>query len=227
MTAYLMTVAMGIPLSGWLAERLGARRVFCLAIAIFTAASLLCALSQDLTMLTLSRVLQGAGGAMMVPVGTLVVLRGTPEEGAAAGHGLPRVARAAGTGPRAAGGRRADDVPVLALDLPGQPPPGRWPRSWPPCASCRPPPATGTRRLDWLGLALTTAGRGRRWWWAWSSPAAIPGVPWRPLSIAAGLLSLAGGRAVDAAGAHTRCSTCPSSRPGRSGRRPPAALSTA
>ena len=80
MTAYLMTVAMGIPLSGWLAERLGARRVFCLAIAIFTTASLLCALSQDLTMLTLSRVLQGAGGAMMVPVGSLVVLRGTPKK---------------------------------------------------------------------------------------------------------------------------------------------------
>lgn len=80
MTAYLMTVAMGIPISGWLAERLGARRVFCAAIAIFTVASLLCALSQDLTMLTLSRVLQGAGGAMMVPVGTVVVLRGTPKE---------------------------------------------------------------------------------------------------------------------------------------------------
>ncbi|MFF1828264.1 MFS transporter [Paenarthrobacter sp. NPDC058040] len=79
MTAYLVTVAMGIPLSSWLAERLGARRVFCLAIAVFTAASLLCAVSQDLTMLTLSRVAQGAGGAMMVPVGTLVVLRGTPK----------------------------------------------------------------------------------------------------------------------------------------------------
>ncbi|MFJ5957633.1 MFS transporter [Paenarthrobacter sp. NPDC092416] len=79
MTAYLVTVAMGIPLSSWLAERLGARRVFCLAIAIFTVASLLCALSTDLTMLTLSRVAQGAGGAMMVPVGTLVVLRGTPK----------------------------------------------------------------------------------------------------------------------------------------------------
>ncbi|MET4136203.1 MFS transporter [Pseudarthrobacter sp. PvP090] len=80
MTAYLLTVAMGIPLSGWLAERFGARRVFCLAIATFTVASLLCALSQDLTMLTLSRVLQGAGGAMMVPVGTLVVLRGTAKK---------------------------------------------------------------------------------------------------------------------------------------------------
>ena len=79
MTAYLLTVAVGIPISGWLAERFGARRVFCLAIGVFTAASLACSLSQDLTMLTLSRIAQGAGGAMMVPVGTLVVLRGTPK----------------------------------------------------------------------------------------------------------------------------------------------------
>ncbi|MBT2584740.1 MFS transporter [Arthrobacter sp. ISL-95] len=79
MTAYLVTVAMGIPLSSWLAERFGARRIFCLAISVFTVASLLCAISTDLTMLTLSRVAQGTGGAMMVPVGTLVVLRGTPK----------------------------------------------------------------------------------------------------------------------------------------------------
>lgn len=79
MTAYLVTVAMGIPLSSWLAERFGARRIFCTAISVFTIASLFCAVSTDLTMLTLSRVAQGAGGAMMVPVGTLVVLRGTPK----------------------------------------------------------------------------------------------------------------------------------------------------
>ncbi len=79
MTAYLVTVAMGIPLSSWLAERFGARRIFCLAISVFTIASLLCAVSSDLSMLTLSRVAQGMGGAMMVPVGTLVVLRGTPK----------------------------------------------------------------------------------------------------------------------------------------------------
>ncbi len=54
MTAYLVTVAMGIPLSSWLAERFGARRIFCLAISVFTIASLLCAISTDLTMLTLS-----------------------------------------------------------------------------------------------------------------------------------------------------------------------------
>jgi len=46
MTAYLLTVAVGIPISGWLAERFGARRVFCLAIAVFTVASLACSLSQ-------------------------------------------------------------------------------------------------------------------------------------------------------------------------------------
>ena len=49
MTAYLVTVAMGIPLSSWLAERFGARRIFCLAISVFTIASLLCAVSTDLT----------------------------------------------------------------------------------------------------------------------------------------------------------------------------------
>ena len=79
MAAYLLTVAVGIPISGWLADRFGARRVFCLAIAVFTGASLACSLSQDLATLTLSRIAQGTGGAMMVPVGTLVVLRGTPK----------------------------------------------------------------------------------------------------------------------------------------------------
>jgi EmrB/QacA subfamily drug resistance transporter len=77
MTAYLITLAAGIPVSGWLAGRLGARTVFCSAIAIFTVASGLCALSTSLPMLTAMRVLQGLGGAMMVPVGRLVVLRAT------------------------------------------------------------------------------------------------------------------------------------------------------
>ncbi|MET3721978.1 MULTISPECIES: MFS transporter [unclassified Arthrobacter] len=75
MTAYLITLAVGVPISGWLAERYGARKVFTAAIAIFTVASLLCALSPNLTFLCLARMLQGAGGAMMVPVGRLLVLR--------------------------------------------------------------------------------------------------------------------------------------------------------
>ncbi len=77
MTSYLVTVAVGIPVSGWLTDRFGGRRIFMIAIAVFTLASVLCAVSTDLTMLCLVRVLQGIGGAMMVPVGRLVVLRHT------------------------------------------------------------------------------------------------------------------------------------------------------
>ncbi|MGA7204348.1 MAG: MFS transporter [Specibacter sp.] len=75
MTAYLITLAVGIPISGWLAERYGARRVFTTAIAVFTLASLLCAVSPNLAFLCGARMLQGMGGALMVPVGRLVVLR--------------------------------------------------------------------------------------------------------------------------------------------------------
>jgi EmrB/QacA subfamily drug resistance transporter len=75
MTAYLLTLAIGIPVSGWLADRFGTRRIFTLAIVIFTVASALCALSTTLPMLVAMRVLQGIGGAMMVPVGRLAVLR--------------------------------------------------------------------------------------------------------------------------------------------------------
>jgi EmrB/QacA subfamily drug resistance transporter len=75
-TAYLLTVAVMIPLSGWLSDRFGARRVFCVAIVVFTLASVLCAGSQTLWEFVLARVVQGVGGAMMVPVGRTVVLRG-------------------------------------------------------------------------------------------------------------------------------------------------------
>jgi EmrB/QacA subfamily drug resistance transporter len=76
-TAYLITLAVLIPLSGWLADRWGSRTVFISAIVLFSVASGLCAFSTSLTELTALRVLQGAGGALMVPVGRLVVLRGT------------------------------------------------------------------------------------------------------------------------------------------------------
>jgi EmrB/QacA subfamily drug resistance transporter len=75
--AYLVTVAVLIPLSGWVADRFGARPVFLSAIVIFTAASLACALSTSFAELVAFRVAQGAGGAMMVPVGRLVVLART------------------------------------------------------------------------------------------------------------------------------------------------------
>src|ERR1700686_5502353 len=80
MTAYLLTLAVLIPISGWVADRFGARTVFASAIAVFTLASLLCGVSHTLTEFTLLRILQGLGGAMMVPVGRLIVLRETPKE---------------------------------------------------------------------------------------------------------------------------------------------------
>jgi EmrB/QacA subfamily drug resistance transporter len=76
-TVYLLTLSVFIPASGWLADRFGARVIFGTAIAIFTVASGLCAISTSLGELTTFRVLQGIGGAMMVPVGRLVVLRKT------------------------------------------------------------------------------------------------------------------------------------------------------
>jgi EmrB/QacA subfamily drug resistance transporter len=74
-SAYLVTVAVLIPASGWMADRFGVRRVFITAIAVFTIASIGCAASASLPMLVGMRVLQGIGGAMMVPVGRLAVLR--------------------------------------------------------------------------------------------------------------------------------------------------------
>ena len=79
MTAYLLTLAVFIPISGWVADRFGARTVFASAITAFTLASLLCAMASTLTEFTLFRILQGIGGAMMVPVGRLIVLRSTPK----------------------------------------------------------------------------------------------------------------------------------------------------
>jgi EmrB/QacA subfamily drug resistance transporter len=76
-SGYLVTVAVLIPISGWAAERFGARRVFATAITVFTLASAGCALAPDLATLTATRVLQGVGGALMVPVGRLAVLRAT------------------------------------------------------------------------------------------------------------------------------------------------------
>ena len=80
MTAYLLTLAVFIPISGWVADRFGARSVFAAAIATFTLSSLLCGVAQNLTQFTLMRILQGIGGAMMVPVGRLIVLRTTPKD---------------------------------------------------------------------------------------------------------------------------------------------------
>jgi EmrB/QacA subfamily drug resistance transporter len=75
LTSYLLSLGVFIPASGWAADRFGSRKIFRTAIALFTLGSVLCAQSVSLPMLVASRVLQGLGGAMMMPVGRLVLLR--------------------------------------------------------------------------------------------------------------------------------------------------------
>ncbi len=79
LTAYLLSLAVFIPASGWIADRYGAKQVFRLAIIVFTIGSVLCGFSNSLGELVAARVFQGIGGAMMVPVGRLVLLRTVPK----------------------------------------------------------------------------------------------------------------------------------------------------
>jgi EmrB/QacA subfamily drug resistance transporter len=73
--SYILSLALFIPVSGWMADRFGTRRVFTGAVALFTFSSLLCGLAVNLPMLVAARILQGLGGAMMMPVGRLTVIR--------------------------------------------------------------------------------------------------------------------------------------------------------
>ena len=81
LTAYLVALAIFIPASGWVADRFGARRIFRLALAIYIAASIGCAWSHSLGAFVVWRFMQGIGGAMMVPVGRMVLVRSTAKEG--------------------------------------------------------------------------------------------------------------------------------------------------
>ena len=73
--SYIVSLAVGIPISGWIADRFGTRRVFSTAVALFTIASVACGLSVSVPMLIASRILQGLGAAMMTPVGRLAIIR--------------------------------------------------------------------------------------------------------------------------------------------------------
>src|ERR1700691_3321792 len=75
LASYTLALAVFIPISGWMADRFGTRRVFASAIGLFTLGSLLCGISSDLHVLVACRILQGCGGAMMVPVGRLTLVR--------------------------------------------------------------------------------------------------------------------------------------------------------
>ncbi|MBK5722888.1 DHA2 family efflux MFS transporter permease subunit [Dysgonomonas sp. Marseille-P4677] len=79
-TSYLIALAIFIPVSGWIADRYGTRKVFCTSIILFILASALCGFSQTLTQFVAFRIFQGMAGAMMTPVGRLAVLKTTPKE---------------------------------------------------------------------------------------------------------------------------------------------------
>ena len=78
--SYALTVALLIPISGWLADRFGTRNIFITAIFLFSLGSLLCALSNTLSQLVVFRIVQGIGGAIMMPVARLVILRAYPRD---------------------------------------------------------------------------------------------------------------------------------------------------
>jgi len=75
LTSYTLSLAVFIPLSGWVADRFGTRRVFAVAIGLFTLGSFLCGISSNIHLLVVCRILQGCGGSMMVPVGRLTLVR--------------------------------------------------------------------------------------------------------------------------------------------------------
>jgi EmrB/QacA subfamily drug resistance transporter len=78
-TSYILSLAVCIPVSGWMADRFGTRRVFAIAVAVFTASSVLCGLALNVPMLVAARVVQGIGAAMMMPVGRLAIIRTFPK----------------------------------------------------------------------------------------------------------------------------------------------------
>lgn len=79
-TSYILSLAVFIPISGWFADRYGSRRVFCTAIVVFTTGSALSGFAPSLWVLVLTRILQGIGGAMLSPVGRLILLRSFPKQ---------------------------------------------------------------------------------------------------------------------------------------------------
>ncbi|NTV10930.1 MAG: MFS transporter, partial [Zoogloea sp.] len=78
-TSYILSLAVCIPVSGWLADRFGSRRVFLLAVALFTLSSVLCGIAFDSHMLIAARVPQGIAAAMMMPVGRMAIVRTFPK----------------------------------------------------------------------------------------------------------------------------------------------------
>ncbi|HUN03592.1 MAG TPA: MFS transporter [Niabella sp.] len=77
--SYVLTLALFMPVSGFLADKFGTRKIFILSLALFSAGSLFCSLSQNLTQLVVSRIIQGLGGSLMTPVGKLALIKTFPK----------------------------------------------------------------------------------------------------------------------------------------------------
>ena len=120
-TSYLLSLAVFIPISGWVADRWGARTVFAAAIGVFTASSLLCGAAHSLGFLVFARMLQGVGGAMMVPVGRLVMLKTVPKAELMRAMSFLTAAGSVRFHPRRPRRRLHRDLLVLAMDLLHQP----------------------------------------------------------------------------------------------------------
>ena len=114
--SYVLTVAVMLPASGWLADKVGVRNIFFTAIVLFTLGSLFCALSGTLNELLLARALQGVGGAMMVPVGRLTVMKIVPREQYMAAMTFVTL-RSGRSAARSGARRSAGGVRIVALDL--------------------------------------------------------------------------------------------------------------
>ena len=121
LTSYLLSLAVFIPISGWAADKFGARTVFMGAIAVFSGGSLLCSLAHSLPEFVLYRIVQGLGGAMMVPVGRLVILRSVTKSEMISALAWLTIPALLGPVLGTAARRLHHDLPALALDLLHQP----------------------------------------------------------------------------------------------------------
>ena len=119
-TSYLLSLAVFIPMSGWTADRFGARTVFRAAIAVFVLGSIGCALSSSLWHFVIARIVQGIGGAMMTPVGRLVLVRTVDRRELVNAMAWVSIPAMIGPADRPAARRLHHHLRVVALDLPDQ-----------------------------------------------------------------------------------------------------------